>query len=364
MQDRRCYVCSMNILLSRRALILAGAALSVTTGAGAFPANAPARLRTIPTRLYRAPFNARETLDGWVFFLILETPGPEPVTPLSLRIDYRAAGTTVREERIGGPALAAMARQDISPARLTGQAPDPAVFWPQAIRVHCYVPHTPTVDELVLSLRVAGADGRAQEIEGRMAIVDFRQRTRLIFPFRGHGIISQAGVLSGGHRNRSGGFAIDALGLDERHAPMLRPGSDRPQDYAGWGRPIIAPAAGTIVRARSDRPDQPRDGVSDPAFFAPEYPGGGDVGNHVVIDHGQSEFSLIAHMRAGSVRVRAGDIVAQGQPLGALGNSGDTSGPHMHYQLQDGPRWEYADGLPVRFENVPSLLPGAYFTAA
>lgn len=353
----------MEIPISRRSALFGAAALTFAATAKAAQGERALRLRTVPTRLYRSTFNPRENLDGWVFFLMLETSGQQAFTPVALRIGYRSSGAMVREEQIMGAALAGVARQDISPTRLTGESPSPAFYWPQAFRVHCYVPHEPRVDELELELRVADPAGRAHIVDARIPIVDFQQRTALIFPFRGPGIISQAGVLGGGHRNRSGGFAIDALALDANHAPMMRTGSDRPQDYAGWRRPIIAPAAGLIVQARNDRPDQPRDGTSDPAYFAPEYPNGGDVGNHVVIDHGQGEFSLIAHMRMGSVSVRAGDRVTQGQQLGELGNSGDTSGPHVHYQLQDGPRWEYADGLPMSFTNMSSLARGSYFNA-
>ena len=108
---------------------------------------------------------------------------------------------------------------------------------------------------------------------------------------------------------------------------------------------------------------QPKDGESNPTYYAPEYPDGGDPGNSVVIDHGNGEFSMIAHMKLGSVRMKVGQKVEQGQHIGELGNSGDTSGPHVHYQLQDGPRWEFADGLPFIFKNVSSLSRGSYFDA-
>ena len=135
---------------------------------------------------------------------------------------------------------------------------------------------------------------------------------------------------------------------------MYLPGipDSRSDSYAGWGRAIVAPAAGTIMRVRIDRPDQPDAEKSDPTCYASEYPNGGDPGNHVVIDHGHGEFSMIAHMRAGSVRVALGDRVQQGDLLGLLGTSGDTVTPHVHYQLQDGPDGEFSDGLPVRFTNV------------
>jgi murein DD-endopeptidase MepM/ murein hydrolase activator NlpD len=127
----------------------------------------------------------------------------------------------------------------------------------------------------------------------------------------------------------------------------------------------MAPADGRIVRARSDRPDQPVADVSDPHYYAPEYPNGGDPGNHLIIDHGNGEFSMMAHFQAGSMLVGIGDQVRQRQVLGKLGHSGDTSGPHLHYQLQAGPDWEFADALPFRFGNVdePFLDRGTYFEA-
>ena len=127
----------------------------------------------------------------------------------------------------------------------------------------------------------------------------------------------------------------------------------------------MAPAAGTLVRARSDRPDQPDPGKSDPKYFAPEYPDGGDPGNHVVIDHGNGEFSMLAHFQAESVVASVGDRVQQGQTLGKLGSSGDTVTPHVHYQLQSGADHAWADGLPCGFSNIEitPLVRGTFFDA-
>ena len=62
------------------------------------------------------------------------------------------------------------------------------------------------------------------------------------------------------------------------------------------------------METRNDRPDQPDANTSDPRYYAPEFPNGGDVGNHVIIDHG-GEYSLLVHLRKGSVRVKVGDVV-------------------------------------------------------
>ena len=74
------------------------------------------------------------------------------------------------------------------------------------------------------------------------------------------------------------------------------------------------------------------------------------LGNHVVIDHGNGEYSLFAHLKQGSVRVKPGQRVAAGDRLGAMGMSGDAFLVHLHYQLQSGAGFE--EGLPAYFGNV------------
>jgi hypothetical protein len=115
----------------------------------------------------------------------------------------------------------------------------------------------------------------------------------------------------------------------------------RLEDYYCWGQPILAPGAGTVVTALDSLADQ------QPGQMDPRNP----AGNHVIVDHGNGEFSLLAHLRRGSVAVRAGDRVAQGQKLGECGNSGNTSEPHLHYHLQNGPAFGQAEGIPAQFSG-------------
>jgi len=70
-----------------------------------------------------------------------------------------------------------------------------------------------------------------------------------------------------------------------------------------------------------------------------------------VIDHGNGEFSLLAHMRQGTVTVRKGDRVRQGQQVGRVGFSGSVYTIHNHYQLQRGPEYD-AEGIPSIFGRV------------
>ena len=70
--------------------------------------------------------------------------------------------------------------------------------------------------------------------------------------------------------------------------------------------------------------------------------------------------------KIGRVVVREGQRVTQGQLIGRLGNSGDSFAPHVHHQLQDGPSWQSASGLPCRYSNITNqrLDRGEFFTAS
>lgn len=115
----------------------------------------------------------------------------------------------------------------------------------------------------------------------------------------------------------------------------------RNEDYFAWKQPVVAPGGGTIVVAE--------DGAAD---NQPNHPVAGNLyGNYVVIDHGTGEFSLLAHLNQGSVKVKVGEVVSAGQPIGRTGNSGMSTEPHIHYHLMDNADWKKAQGLPAQFRQ-------------
>ncbi|MBK7862265.1 MAG: M23 family metallopeptidase [Archangiaceae bacterium] len=169
---------------------------------------------------------------------------------------------------------------------------------------------------------------------------DYVPKVELKLPFRGTWT-----VLWGGRTwevNRHSSVA------DMRYATdlwMLKKGSSctgdctKNEQYFCWGKPVVAPADGTVVFVESSRPDN-RPNAPDPNNL---------FGNHVVIDHGNSEYSLLAHLHRGSVVVKKGEKVTVGEIIAVAGNSGMSTEPHLHYQLMDGPDWSTAQGLPARF---------------
>ena len=71
----------------------------------------------------------------------------------------------------------------------------------------------------------------------------------------------------------------------------------------------------------------------------------------VVIAHGNKEFSSIDHLKQNSVKVKKGDTVKQGDPIAECGNSGNSPGPHVHFQLQNTAGFPTPDPLPAQFNN-------------
>ena len=91
------------------------------------------------------------------------------------------------------------------------------------------------------------------------------------------------------------------------------------------GYAALATAPGTVVRAIDGLPDHGFTGAQDDPL---------GCGNAVMIDHGAGWVSQYCHLAQGSIRVRQGQPVAEGTPLGDVGSSGGTDFPHLHYALR------------------------------
>jgi hypothetical protein len=76
------------------------------------------------------------------------------------------------------------------------------------------------------------------------------------------------------------------------------------------------------------------------------------AGNHVILDLGEGRYAMYAHLAPHSVTVHVGDRVRAGDKLGLLGNSGNTSGPHLHFQISDRPSTLDTTSLPFVFESM------------
>ena len=169
---------------------------------------------------------------------------------------------------------------------------------------------------------------------------DYLTRTTLRLPFSGEWFVFWGGrdVVHNAHAVVSDQrFASDYIVL--RHGTNHAGDSTRNDQYYSFGQPVLAPGAGTVVATA--------DGIADnrPGVMNARKP----VGNHVIIDHSNGEFSFIAHLKNGSVAVVPGATVQAGDLLGRCGNSGNSSEPHVHYHLQNTPHFADGEGLPAQF---------------
>jgi len=324
-------------------------------------------LQVVPGIVYKVDDPGNLNTSSFVFNVAVICSTDCELTPISARVELSSAGSIVDSQDWTTEMLA-----KIKQTSYRIQPNDPFAWptsgftLPEAFDVLFYFRHPQplAIDSASVRLRVADAKGHRAEQMLTIPIQYYHQKTTLIVPFRGHGIVGQDWITTGGHHQFSNAFAIDLDGLDAKDGEL----SDA-NEYAadaGWGREILAPAGGTVVYARNDVPENPHPGKppGDDYYRPLHDPVTAYAGNCVIIDHGNSEYSVMMHMQTGSVTVKAGDRVATGQVIGRLGSSGSAAGPHLHYQLQSGPRlWQYPS-LPFRFQNIDAPLHrGEYFVA-
>jgi murein DD-endopeptidase MepM/ murein hydrolase activator NlpD len=123
------------------------------------------------------------------------------------------------------------------------------------------------------------------------------------------------------------------------------------QNWYVFGKPVYAPASGMIVESQNTIPDNEFIGK---IIKSPDLPGNTDpygMGNHVIIDHGNGEYSVLLHMEKGSVKVKTGQMITKGQQIGNVGFSGDAIFPHMHYTVMSGVKEFVSEGIPSYFNN-------------
>jgi murein DD-endopeptidase MepM/ murein hydrolase activator NlpD len=212
---------------------------------------------------------------------------------------------------------------------------------------------------------VADRAGGSEQAAITLAIRADTVKTPMVFPLAGRWFVAVAGTPHGGHRwGLPEAFAYDIvrIGADDR---SFRGQGTKFADYYAYGAPVLAAGDGVVAEVVDDQPEDPnvlrRPGESFDAYgdragalqMALLKKGDRAVGgNSVLIDHGNGEYSLYAHLQPGGITVKPGQRVKAGQPLGKLGSSGNTTEPHLHFQVCDGPSALHRAGVPLAFTNV------------
>ncbi len=220
----------------------------------------------------------------------------------------------------------------------------------------------------VLRVRAQGSSaGQPMEVRATLPIRSEFSKNTYLFPLRGVSYVGWGPSFHTGHRWVSPqAFALDIARLGGEGS-TYRDSGTRFEDYYAYGTEVLAAAAGRVVGAvndqAEDRASMQRPGESAEAYgtrsrqnqAARLKSANAITGNYVMIEHGNREYSLYAHLKPGSVRVRVGDRVAAGEILGELGSSGNSTEPHLHFHVCDKPDPLMCAGIPVNFSNITVL---------
>jgi murein DD-endopeptidase MepM/ murein hydrolase activator NlpD len=174
--------------------------------------------------------------------------------------------------------------------------------------------------------------------EAKTRFSNYNTKTKLSLPFKGEWFVAWGGrnINENQHAtSKSQRFAYDFV---IRNGCITFNGNGKSNfDYYCYEQEVIAPAPGKIVEV-IDYVEENKVGQQ------PEI-----HGNRIVIDHGHGEFSILGHLKKGSIVVKVNDAVERGQLLGLCGNNGCSSEPHIHYHLQNSSDIDDGEGLPIKF---------------
>lgn len=155
-----------------------------------------------------------------------------------------------------------------------------------------------------------------------------------------HPVMHQAGINSNFMR-----YAYDFCPINDAGG-MFSGDEAVNENWIGFDAMIYAPGAGSVIAAHDEMLDNrsfdEASFNSNPILF---------FGNYLIIDHLNGEYSLLAHLKQGSLKVKIGDLVEQDQEIAALGASGSANIPHLHYELRDGMGMIGVEGRPSYFHD-------------
>lgn len=187
----------------------------------------------------------------------------------------------------------------------------------------------------------------------------------LVYPFTGRWLVQNSPanrVPSHGTEAYATAYAIDFVPVDEhgRTAPFTWESLVRQEPAArfpGFGRPLTAPATGVVVGVHDGEPDHgavrgfPSIGYALTQRSRAAHGWAALAGNHVVIETDAHQFVALCHLQRGSLKAVVGQRVAVGDELGACGNSGNSTEPHLHLQAMSSPDPSTATAVPITFRG-------------
>lgn len=180
--------------------------------------------------------------------------------------------------------------------------------------------------------------GRIQVWDGHDLTSHHRRRNYAHAAFRPYGITAIASR-----------YSYDFVVVDEQNRRKTGEGEANESNFT-FGVPVYAPYAGKVVELEGNEAD-------DKTFDEKKARTNANTnfGNYIIIDHGDGLFSVLGHLKKGSLKVKLGARVKEGQHLASAGASGSSLFAHLHYQLMDGQNTATAEGVPSYFKDIVRL---------
>lgn len=159
-------------------------------------------------------------------------------------------------------------------------------------------------------------------------------------------------------------FFVDGkIGCGERYASDLIKINDKEELYSGdakvnedyfcYGDTLYAVADAVVHHTADGRPENRGDAHDVKFNTLDEY-----AGNYIILNIGNGNYAVYAHCIPGSIKVKEGDIIKEGDPIALLGNSGNSTSAHLHFSINDGPDFIYSNGLPFVLKQFTKTKDG------
>jgi len=132
----------------------------------------------------------------------------------------------------------------------------------------------------------------------------------------------------------------------------------------GWGSEIYAPCDGEIVKVEDGVTERDKVNVFNDLryviYVTNKFKRGEAsykelVGNYIILKYSDGVYAVFAHLKMKSVVVTVGQKVVKGQKIGQVGHSGNSTAPHLHFQLMDNEDPGKANGIPCAFNEYEEL---------
>jgi hypothetical protein len=212
-------------------------------------------------------------------------------------------------------------------------------------------------DRLVhrLSVKADAAPPDQQQITEEVGPTEVDRRNVVVVgpPLKGSNYVAADSCCSALHRQASlpingkiwlaQRFAVDYEQLDSDN--RIYSGEKEVENYTIYGQEAIAVADGTVVKVTDGVPEQ------EPGVFPEGISPDEADGNSVILDIGGGNYALYGHFQPGSIRVKEGDRVRQGDVLALVGSSGNSLAPHLHFHVMSTPLSLASNGLPYEVDS-------------